>query len=667
MNWKNISLRLKLIIGFSVVIALMLLVASVGFLSLGKGSKGFDEYREMAVASTAGAQIVDNLLGARISAVNYIFTGSDTSLAAFNQRWEALLKFQQIAEQQIKRPEWAAVIKEIGADLVVYKQGFEEVVLLRNQRDALIHDVLDAKGPVIIASLLKIMQSANENGDVTVAYHAGIVVRHFLVARLYMEKFLDTNEQSEIDRVSAEFEKMSENLRVLESELEDQQHLELLGVVKKEQGVYVTTFRELVETIKKSKKIVADILVNTGQEISKKIEDLESEINALQNEVGPKLQADNHRAVAIIIVTSLAAVLLGIGIVFAITRGVMAQLGADPRQLVEISNNIANGYLTANFDDNGRKYTGVYGSMEKMRKSLSKMIKDITTGVQTLDISSSELAGISEQMAGSADQTAQRSSSVAAASEEMSTNMNGVAAATEQTTMNIQTIVTAVEEMSATINEIAGNTAKGRQITLKAVSMAELVSGKVDELGRSAAQINHVTETISDISEQTNLLALNATIEAARAGEAGKGFAVVASEIKDLALQTARATKEISDKISGTQKTTQESVEAIESIVAVINEINKIVASVSMAIEEQSASTGEITKNITQAAEGVQEVNNNVNQTSAVVAEVNLDISQVSDSSREINQGSEKVKESAVQLSGLAGNLKQMVSRFQVA
>lgn len=65
-----------------------------------------------------------------------------------------------------------------------------------------------------------------------------------------------------------------------------------------------------------------------------------------------------------------------------------------------------------------------------------------------------------------------------------------------------------------------------------------------------AQDISKVTEVITEISEQTNLLALNATIEAARAGEAGKGFAVAANEIKELAKQTAEATKEIKIKVA---------------------------------------------------------------------------------------------------------------------
>jgi archaellum component FlaC len=221
-------------------------------------------------------------------------------------------------------------------------------------------------------------------------------------------------------------------------------------------------------------------------------------------------------------------------------------------------------------------------------------------------------------------------------------------------------------EIARIANSIAQNTAKGSQTTTEAVEKAEHISRRLDDLGRAALEISKVTETISDISEQTNLLALNATIEAARAGEVGKGFAVVAGEIKALAQQTAQATEEIGSRIGDVQASTQESVSAIGSIVEIINEINTIVSSVATASEEQSATTQEISNNVSQAAAGVQEVNENVNQTSAVAGEVTEDVHKVSQAAEEMNAGSLQVNTSAVELSELAENLNEMVSRFKL-
>jgi methyl-accepting chemotaxis protein len=56
-----------------------------------------------------------------------------------------------------------------------------------------------------------------------------------------------------------------------------------------------------------------------------------------------------------------------------------------------------------------------------------------------------------------------------------------------------------------------------------------------------------------------------------------------------------------------------------------------------------------------------------VNQTSAVAAEVTKDIHGVSQSADEMNAGSLQVNESASELSQLAENLNEMVSRFKIA
>ena len=85
----------------------------------------------------------------------------------------------------------------------------------------------------------------------------------------------------------------------------------------------------------------------------------------------------------------------------------------------------------------------------------------------------------------------------------------------------------------------------------------------MDHLGQASAEIGEVVKVINSVAQQTKLLALNATIEAARAGEAGKGFAVVANEVKELANETAKATRQISEKIDAIQSGTEGAVMVI--------------------------------------------------------------------------------------------------------
>ncbi|MBG0561004.1 hypothetical protein I4J89_05960 [Actinoplanes sp. NEAU-A11] len=97
--------------------------------------------------------------------------------------------------------------------------------------------------------------------------------------------------------------------------------------------------------------------------------------------------------------------------------------------------------------------------------------------------------------------------------------------------------------MGASIREISENANSAAQVASGAVGVAQATNDTVAKLGTSSEEIGNVVKVITSIAEQTNLLALNATIEAARAGESGKGFAVVATEVKDLAQETAKATR----------------------------------------------------------------------------------------------------------------------------
>ncbi|MBL4790086.1 MAG: hypothetical protein JKY60_13970 [Kordiimonadaceae bacterium] len=210
-------------------------------------------------------------------------------------------------------------------------------------------------------------------------------------------------------------------------------------------------------------------------------------------------------------------------------------------------------------------------------------------------------------------QTADQLKQYAAENQRLSTT---VAAAAEQATVNVQTVASATEELSASVEEIARQVTTSTDKTVSASEQANEAAIMIDALQTASGTIGQVVNLINEIAEQTNLLALNATIEAARAGDAGRGFAVVASEVKSLAQQTASATGEIGSQIKSIQDNTGSTVTAVGSISDTITSLSEIAAAIAAATEEQSAATMEISRNIQEASKGTQEVSTNIGRVS---------------------------------------------------
>ncbi len=256
--------------------------------------------------------------------------------------------------------------------------------------------------------------------------------------------------------------------------------------------------------------------------------------------------------------------------------------------------------------------------------------------IGSLSLSSTDLNAAANSLTTTADSTGRISSEAAAASQEVSGNVQSVARAAEEITSSVKAIGHRVQEAS--------------RIACDAVKQAESTDSKIAQLSQSASRIGDVIKLITAVAEQTNLLALNATIEAARAGEAGRGFAVVASEVKTLAAQTAKATDEIATQIAGMQAATEESVLAIREIGTTINLISEISSTISAAVEQQGAATQEIAQHVQHAA-----------TRSGVVAS---SIADVSRGAGETGSASSQVLSSAKTISIESARLKTEIGKF---
>ncbi|CAB4716371.1 unannotated protein [freshwater metagenome] len=282
----------------------------------------------------------------------------------------------------------------------------------------------------------------------------------------------------------------------------------------------------------------------------------------------------------------------------------------------------------------GQLAEGLGSLLATLRGSMT----DIGRTAAALEIAADQLTILSQGMGDGSTLTSDRAASASGASAQVSAS--------------IQTVASAAEEMTASIREIAQNATEAATVATGAVSVASSAQDTVASLGESSAEIGQVIKVITSIAQQTNLLALNATIEAARAGDAGKGFAVVANEVKELAKETARATEDIGRKIEAIQGDTQGAVTAISEISEVIGRINDISTTIASAVEEQTATTNEIARSVTEAAGGANGI-----------AE---DITQVASAADDTRQGAQNTLQSATELSTMATELKDLVSRFTI-
>lgn len=134
----------------------------------------------------------------------------------------------------------------------------------------------------------------------------------------------------------------------------------------------------------------------------------------------------------------------------------------------------------------------------------------------------------------------------------------------------------AVAEAAETAYSISQTTdasvQKGNEVVQQTVQVMRELASQMDSaaeaigaLDKQSQLIGTIIKSISSIADQTNLLALNAAIEAARAGDQGRGFSVVADEVRQLALRTSQATKEIVDVVSQNQNLAASAVSTIDN------------------------------------------------------------------------------------------------------
>lgn len=236
---------------------------------------------------------------------------------------------------------------------------------------------------------------------------------------------------------------------------------------------------------------------------------------------------------------------------------------------------------------------------------------------------------------------------------DMAGRINKVSVQAQDSALVARQSLTAAESgLAAVQNAIGGMNSIRDQI--------QETSKRIKRLGESSQEIGEITELISDITEQTNVLALNATIQAASAGEAGRGFSVVAEEVQRLAERSADATRQISALVKAIQTDTQDAVAAMERSTHGVVEGAKLSDSAGTALTE----IDRVSRRLAELIEQISMATSDEATSANVVAN---NIQHIFAVTEQTGEGTRATAQQVRELSKMANDLRESVSRFKIA
>ena len=577
--FKGMSLVRKLTMGFGTVLVLLVVIGLVAYSAINQASTDFSEYRRMALRTNLNGRIQANLLEARLAASKFIRTGNEEDRKQVEEHVIATEKFMEEAKEAIKNPERARLIGKAAEDLKGYHGSFFKIVKFRDERNDLVDNVLNPRGPAMEKALTEILTSARRDQDMNASYNASLAMRNLLLARLYVVKFLDDNSQAAVDRVNQELAACLDQLNLLYQELEDSERRRHLAEVMEGEKEYAATFGKVVNIILERNNEISGTLDMLGNQVALDVEEVKLSYMKDQDALGPKVQAANDQAIRTISILAVLAVILGVLVALLIIRGILRQLGCDPAVIEDVARKIAEGDLTLKMDLAIKNEASVYASMKNMAEKLKEIVANVQSAADNVAAGSQQLSASSEEMS-------QGSTEQAAAAEEASSSM---------------------EQMAANIRQNADNALQTEKIAVKSAQDAQEGGQAVSETVSAMKQIAEKINIIEEIARQTNLLALNAAIEAARAGEHGKGFAVVAAEVRKLAERSQGAAGEIGQLSSKSVEIAEKAGAMLNRMVPDIRRTAELVQEISAASKEQDTGAEQVNQAIQQLDQVIQQ------------------------------------------------------------
>jgi methyl-accepting chemotaxis protein len=302
---------------------------------------------------------------------------------------------------------------------------------------------------------------------------------------------------------------------------------------------------------------------------------------------------------------------------------------------------------------------GSLGELQEVIHGLNNLIATLRDNVNDMRNAGQEISTNAEYF----DESSQHSSRALETQKDetgiMALATDALATATREMASSAESAAQAAKAASVAVETGRKTVAESRSVSRQLSEKIDATYETMQSLKRDSDNIGAVIDVIRNIAEQTNLLALNAAIEAARAGESGRGFAVVADEVRNLANNTGKSVDEIEKLVDRLQTSTGQGARSI-------SEGRKQVELNVLASESSEQALTSITVSVDMINKMNKQIVDSSQQQQTTVDSLNANVRNIRELAEATAKTAQKHVSSITKLTQTAEGLSKLVDRFSL-